>query len=366
MSEEPKIHQPPDYQVFDDMVDSADDLERWPKLAPVLQDCQATIVEDYHKADRDAGRFQTQHKRVVRVAAVCGMLAVLFAIMQLFSWALRHQPLLEANEWIVVAEIVAAVVAVFAVGYGVWASFSGNWLLEREKAERYRLLKFGFMIHPDRWNGVTSKERRKQLCDDVERVKTLDEKDLDGWARGKGEVLEAALPEETPADVDPTVLGELIDYYQEKRLNWQKNYCDKQVRERTFWGRPTRLAAHLLFFGSVGFALAHFLFDVVWRIRGEELNTVSLPLIISLTLILFAACFPVVGAAVRTLGAAHEYGRNTLRFEATSNELKQLASDLREKDDPWARLDILRVVERVLEVERREWLRLMKEAEWFG
>src|SRR5687767_14816714 len=45
---------------------------------------------------------------------------------------------------------------------------------------------------------------------------------------------------------------------------------------------------------------------------------------VSLRLILATACLPVIEAAVRILRTAHEFGRSTLRFRATSNNLKRL------------------------------------------
>jgi hypothetical protein len=87
---------------------------------------------------------------------------------------------------------------------------------------------------------------------------------------------------------------------------------------------------------------------------------------VSLGLIVLGACFPVVGAGFRTLRMANEFGRNTLRFSAVSNRLNQLSHDLQKRPDLRAKHEILRDVEKTLEDERREWMRLMFEAEWFG
>ena len=87
---------------------------------------------------------------------------------------------------------------------------------------------------------------------------------------------------------------------------------------------------------------------------------------VTLTLLMFAACFPVIGATVRTVRTAHEFSRNALRFKAVSHELNQLTDDLQQRTDPREELRVLRGVEKALEAERREWRRLMEEAEWFG
>jgi hypothetical protein len=207
----------------------------------------------------------------------------------------------------------------------------------------------------------------------VQGIKSLNREKLKDWARGKDEVLETAPLEKNAAGIDKIegVLEELVDYYSKKRLDWQQTYCANQANKRNVWGKSTRRASQLLFIVSIGFALGHYFYDELFgsasHVRHVKLSTESLaPDTFSLTLILLAACFPVVGAAVRTLSSAYAFGRNTLRFEATSNELLRLASGLKETDDPWLKLDVLQTVEKVMEVERREWLRPMIEAEWFG
>jgi hypothetical protein len=81
---------------------------------------------------------------------------------------------------------------------------------------------------------------------------------------------------------------------------------------------------------------------------------------------MLATFLPVVGVAVRTLHMAHEFSRNALRFESISGELEQLALELEAKSGPQAKLEVLHRVEDSLRAERREWMRLMKEAKWFG
>jgi hypothetical protein len=327
-----KLHQMlPDY----DMNDSEEDLKHWPNLAPILQDCQATIFAAYRDANSSAMYHQTLHGVVAVVAAMCGMFAVLFAVVQLYFRALG-EPLSQAGELIGVAEILAVGVAAVAVVLGLRAAFSKKWLLERQKAEGYRLLKFNFLISPALWKGRTPAARRHWLCRQVQSLNDLDEGALKHWAQGEEKVLEKA-PPEAPVDIDKRTLTDLIDYYQEK-------------------ARFTKITPHLLFFLSIGAAGAHFVYDLTHS-YGEPF---------SLLLIMLAACFPVVGDAVRTLHTAHEFGRNAVRFQATSNELKHLERNLHGKIDLQAKLEVIHGVERTLEAERREWLRLMKEADWFG
>src|SRR5215210_1536229 len=67
-----------------DMDDSENDFKRWPKLAPVLQDCEAIVGAAYHTADAASIRHQARRWWLVLFAAVSGMFAVLFAIVQLY------------------------------------------------------------------------------------------------------------------------------------------------------------------------------------------------------------------------------------------------------------------------------------------
>jgi hypothetical protein len=220
MSEEAKTHwplaepqegKPRDY----DMVDSEEDLRRWPNLAPVLQDCGATVGVAFRTADSHAIGYRDRHKRLVLIVATFGMLAVLFAIVQL-------SPLAGLLGWVGVGEAAAALMAVVAVILGLRAAFSKKWLLDREKAERYRFLKFRFLITPELWSSATSSARQDGLRAEVESLEALDDEALNRWVKREEQVLEAASPR-APAGVDEAVLVDLIDYYQAKRLNWQKN-----------------------------------------------------------------------------------------------------------------------------------------------
>ncbi len=170
-----------------------------------------------------------------------------------------------------------------------------------------------------------------------------------------------------PPNLDPKVFASLLHYYREKRLCYQKHYFDRQARRSHFWERFTRTAPVLFFFLSIIAALGHFGVEVLVPGEGgpageqaELFDTADL------ILLMMAACFPVVGVAVRTLHTAHEFSRNALRFESTAGELDQLASELEGKSDPQAKLEALHRVEDSLRAERREWMRLMKEVKWFG
>jgi hypothetical protein len=340
-----------------DMNDSEADLKRWPNLEPVLNDLKVTVVAAYRTADNAARRSQRIHRILVVFATMFGMCAVLFAILQL---AFFNEPY--ASTFLKLGEAVAAAIALIAVTVGSFAAFSKRWLWRREKAEQYRFLKFWFLIDVKLWSGVTSEARQDWLRARVEQLSTLDKEDLKYWAEEKNEPSED-VPTRVPPDIDKKPLHDLIDYYEEKRICYQRQYFEKQAEHGHSWERFTRIWPTRLFFASIFLAFLHFSYDWVF----SESSSQSEPSIFfSVLLVAFAACLPVVGAAVRTLRSAHEFGRNTLRFRAAANKIARLSTNLHGKNGLLARLAVLHKVEKELRAERHEWLRLMIEAEWFG
>jgi hypothetical protein len=328
---------PVDYDIYDSEVD----LERWPNLRLVLNDCEATIVAAYGKADEAARRYHRIHRSLVVVATICGMFAVLFAILQL---TFLTEPVLNKRytSMFKAGEVVAAVMALIAVVVGLFAAFSKQWLWQRERAERYRFLKFWFLLDVRLWSGLTSQARQDGLRASVEQLSTLNKQDLKDWAEVKNEAFEDA-PTRVSANIDKKVLQDLIDYYEEKRICYQRHYFEKQAGHRHSWARFTYIAPTLFFFLSVVAALVHFSYgEYLEHSSASEHDTFSV------LMIALAACLPVVGAAVRTLSSAHEFGRNTLRFRAAANNLARLSINLYDKKSLLARLNMLHEVEKEL------------------
>jgi hypothetical protein len=371
-----------------DMYDSQNDLQRWPKLAPVLQDCETTLGEAYRGADSISRKYHFRHKVAGIVAAFGGMFAVLFAIAQLAIAQLPKKLPLELSlvgglfrETAHVWEAIAAFAALVAVVVGLRVALSKKWLVEREKAERCRFIKFSFLISPEAWSDP-SNVRQAWLSRRVEDMNALNRRVLKRLAEEADKASEATSVGPA-ARIDEATLDQLVDYYRVKRLCLQLRYFERQAKRRDLWDWLTWVVPFMFFFLSIAAAFAHFLHALVEPLldRFPTLIPEQIPNVtrtqhssqdsneldmVSLRLILAAACLPVIGAAVRILRTAHEFGRNTLRFRATSSNLKRLDLDLQKPTDSPAKLEILRKVEEVLKAERREWLRLMFEAEWFG
>jgi hypothetical protein len=172
-----------------------------------------------------------------------------------------------------------------------------------------------------------------------------------------------------PADFHSprTTLSNLVDYYQTKRLDQQMAYFS-QAAQRSAW---QRFASHLpaaCFFISVLLVFGHFAFDVYKRkpTQANHANASSRCTQAGELLVVLAACLPVLGAGIRTVHLASERRRNTTRFQAKHYALRQLRQELQEETEATAIFRLLWQCERIMEVEHREWLRLMMEAEWFG
>jgi hypothetical protein len=280
-----------------------------------------------------------------------------FAIIQL-GYPLRFH-------WLPAAEVVASLAAVTAVGLGIVASQRGRWLLQRHRAERYRMLKFRILVDPHLWTG-----RMPDEVDRLERearaIETASTASLRQWMEADEipDPPDSAACQEVPADVRSS----LVRYYRETRLAAQISYFSRRADENLRKDLPVRFLPAAFFFASVIAALLHFAGDLV--AGGEQSHEWSVALIV------LAAAFPVVGATARTLRLAHEYSRNTSRFRAKLVVLRRLsdalatetAGEVEQGGDHAGKEERGRQKphQQVLESEHREWLRLMLNGEWFG
>lgn len=338
----------PDY----DMIDPDEEIERsWPLLAELLRFCRETILPPFREADRTAVRCQWHHKIVVMIAAVCGSLAVMLAIAQLALQRIEH-----VTEMAGTIELISALLALVAVGFGLWAARQKQWLLERHKAERFRLLKYAFLV-----NSIFCKDHaalQQRTSETVEVISDLDEVDMEGWLETR--VLPEIEDDGAPSDPLTEFQRQLQKYILTKRVSFQKRYF--QLRANT--ARHTDHFLHQLppamFFASVICVFLHAGWD---RLQPESARTNPG---VGIVLTFFAAALPVLGAGIRTIRSAMEYGRNTLRYVAAWHNLKKMEIEI-EQAHTTVGLQLRSTrVEQLLEVENREWLRLMIEAEWFG
>jgi len=380
-----------------DMVDTPAEIAACdPSLRELLEDCQP-LGEYFDQANNEAVKHFRVHWWVVVLAAVSGMLAVLFAMLQLAGERLLF---VEATT-VEAMEVLAALLALACVLLGIWAAFDRRWRLNRFLAEQCRLIKFDFLLHAGQWLSRSRADRAayiKNLLDELA-------KQTPGapmrWVLRKVTFVMGQRPK--VGSLTPAALTSLKDYYVTKRLAWQQGYFRKEATRRHTWEKLTRHIAPWCFFLSVGAACAHFVWEIAHHNTvphaavAEQKNEVNAPVPdkvgaaaeparveadkvdaapegeelhqpseVSLWLLLAAACLPVFGAAWRTFRGANEFGRNTNRYIAMDAELTDMATQLEQAATPEEKLECLWHIERAMDAEHRSWTRLMIEAEWFG
>ena len=124
-------------------------------------------------------------------------------------------------------------------------------------------------------------------------------------------------PESILGLTEPSLAGrELLDYYRNRRLRYQLGFFQKRANENVKLQNITKHPSPLLFFGSVGVVLVHFVYDFAHDhlATGKLLGTTEPLDWLSRWLIVLAASMPVVGGGIRTFRSAYEFARNTYRY----------------------------------------------------
>ncbi len=361
----------------DDVCDTPEEMAQWPPLVANLEKCEG-VIKAYRKADCEAKHVQSHHQHLYRAAAVSGTFAVLFAILQL------HLVIPGSVEYFPrYGEGITAIIALAAVLFGIFGFVQKKWLGLRHKAERFRFLKFEFLIDPGLW-GTNPKDRERAVtklhncCHKIAQVNSKDELRRELKKYAENEILPKEPTRLASSEANAYTLHSLVDYYLTKRCRSQLKYFECKSRELSRRDRYVKLLPPLLFFFSISAALAHFSLDLA---QSAEITAQTAPAFdISITLILIAASLPVIGAGVRTFRSAYEPARNRSRYCAARSALKKAEEQLAQSakrlrgtsteghttiDADEVFRDLWRC-EQILEAEHREWLRLMIEAEWFG
>jgi len=325
------------------------------KLGEALTFLQAEIWPAFNQADKAALHHQRMHRRLTEAAATSGALAVLFGIVQLVFPSLIHW------HWVSGVEVCVAVVALLVVIFGIRASIQINWLLERFRAERLRQLKFAMLVNEDLWCGKFE-AWQINVRQAVRGIRQVDRKAMEAWA----DLDRVQLPEKEMADgpLEPGLLRVLAGFYIAKRLDYQMSYFERRSRQHGGQDRWLRHWPAWCFYGSVTAVAFHYLLDFI-QCRSEAAEWLSQGFI------LLALALPVTGACVRTVRVAREPGRSAALFRAKHAALQNLLQRLQGELEavPVGSVKVLQSIaacENFLEAEQREWLRLMREAEWFG
>ena len=357
----------------DDMHDTPEEMARWEPLAAALQRCQEKVEPAFRAADRPASRFQKQRQAISISAAIAGTVAVLLATFD----ALDFRGFLVPMQYFGVGTAFAFV----AILLSIVMLRQVNWMFLRHKAERFRFLKFRFLIDPHLWGVAAQRERTMQwLTYAADKVTGLTNEELKTWAE------RGILPEEPPSlagsRADAYTLHNLVDYYLTKRCRNQLHYFERRAQHFSSRDRYLKALPRLLFFGSVLAALGYFSLQIFTALQPHQAaaqtsETTASTIALGIAFILLAASLPVISAGVRTFRSGYQLARNTSRYKAAFEAIKLPAQRLEhDAEHLYGRCaqghttidayDVFRDLwrcEQILEAEHREWLRLMLEAE---
>lgn len=343
-----------------DMNDAPDGelLAAFPQFAAALDWLAESVTTPWREADAQALISQARHRLVARVAIVSGTSAVAFAVIQLAT----KLTFPSVTYLALYLELMAVAAAAIAVTIGVWAKIDRSWLGKRHLAERLRMLRFRALEQlwchdPLTWRRWVE-EQRAQL-DGVDNFARLVE-----WSKG-GDVEPLKLLIGNHA-LDIDFARALTTHYRVKRLYFQASYFK---RRREAYERQVGRWPHVtlpLFLTSVACVLVHFLLEFIAHklaVSGRNANMLEN---VAVWFVALAAIIPVIGSGVRAWFAAFEVPRSASLFEAKQHAIERAAKDLaKDSGDIVATQHHMSSTEHFLEHEHREWLRLLRETEWF-
>jgi hypothetical protein len=341
---------------------------------------QNTIYQPFFRCDKDALHQQKCYQLISIAAVVGGALTILIAIFE-FIFRSREVPL----TW---TEAVVAAITLLLIGIGQGFQFKEEWLTARYKAENLRLLKFRTLTDSRLWCPPFDMTLlREELEDEVRRLEAHNYEKAKAWASQGVHPRICAPPCETPCE---DALHELIDYYRPKRLHSQTEYLSQKAKKSEAKGAWTARVVRWFFFISFAFVLTHLVLQIhaqfetheaqeataqAAKEHGTDAHLVGLQTsqttsaddaLFTMILIGLAAALPVAAAGFRSYRGSREFERNALRHQATRDSLEELERQLRTSSNLNDKFRLLGFCELVLEMDCREFMRLLCEVEWYG
>jgi hypothetical protein len=338
-------------------------LKPFPLLHDAVEWLDANVTVLWDEADKTAMQNQRQHQWLARISILCGVGAIVLAILQL---ALKPSLPSIAGEagWI---EGAIALACVLSVTVGIRAKTDRKWLGRRHRAERLRMLKFGALAHSDLWKGNTVKWQ-DWIENQIKNLPPLnDYEGMESWS--KEDSSETELPAVGHLSVPSETRCALVMYYRYKRLLHQMNYFRIKGEEaKSNWAVKIRHQRELIFFFSIAFVFTHILaeYPALWMQHKSHSEGARDWGLVALWAVVLAAVLPVIAIGVRAWSAAFELCRKARGFEAKKTAMQKASLALGDgtKEIP-AILAHMRNNELFLVQEHREWIRLLLDAEWF-
>lgn len=337
----------------DRLDDSPADLTDASPLGRFLLLCEKNLRKPFQDADDEALSYQNLYRWLTTGVAVIGSAALLLAAANIaFREGMKE-------EWPVSFKLEAFLAATTALGVvlGLFLRWHEKWLLARYKAEQFRLLKFRFLVRPEFWGDGLAYEGENHFLNEIRRIDALQFEDL--AEASEREQLPLPPTEAHCSRIDRGLLYEIAAYYRRKRLETQIRYfTDKAKRDSRHWYQNPRLLP-LAFFLSVLFVFAHATVEAwgAWPSNIERAGQIALA---------FSLAIPAGWAAVRTYRSANESGRNASRSAAKNEALLEISDRLNPRAPAIEVFIDMAVAEHILASDQAEWLRLMREAEWYG
>jgi hypothetical protein len=355
-------------------------------LFTALSLVQETIYQPFTRCDKQALHYQKCYQRISIAAVVGGAITILVAILEFIF------P--RGDVFLTYFEAGAGIVTLILISIGQIGQFKEKWLTARYKAENLRLLKFRNLTDSRLWcPPIDMKLLREELEADVHKLEGHNYERAKAWASAGVYPCICAPPCENTCD---EALHELIDYYRPKRLHSQIDYLSQKAEKVERQGAWTARVVRWVFFASFAFVLTHLVLqlhakyendmasrharEVVARSANEHgtnaradardpNKTSTAPVddtLFAMLLVGFAAALPVIAAGFRSYRGSREFERNALRHQATRDSLEELERQLRTSSDLNDKFRRLGFCELVLEMDCREFMRLLCEVEWYG
>jgi ryanodine receptor 2 len=329
-----------------------------PVLRAALEELQARVFPAWLNEDATAMKKQRRHAQIAACAIWPGILAVLFAILQLTC---HHFPdWRPLADWLMGMEAIAVLIATAAVLLGLSSNVHHGWLAHRQRAERLRSLKFRALSWPELWCDLGRWQKR--LAEEVTAHQAIKTKDAHHWAREK-DTVNPEMPTAPGCVVPEADLKAAAVLYRVKRLEFQRHYFEHQAvkAHRSSWIVDKKLGL-ILFALSVVVVLFH----VGHHFLHGHQNSHGLSFVDAAS-ISIAALLPIIGFGFRAWLAAFEAprSRNLYRAKALAlNDYIQRSRTSSLEVEPM--LQYIAQGEHFFINEHREWCRLQMEAEWFA
>ena len=328
------------------------------------------LRKDFSDADRDAIHGQRAFAVAVRRGVALGLSALLVGLLQ---YAMGERLPEDVRPWAFWTE---AIYTAVALGYVLYALITGkqeHWLNERFKAERLRLLKFKVLIDPRLW---LAKPQAPDQSDPLALWRGRIETGRQQIANQPEKLLDAlmvsdALPDlpatKDSAAVDASTLERLLDYYRRKRLDYQLAYFAAKTKKKQSLV-DNNLLSPIFYFAGVAMSLCNLVLEFATKgVENQRIRETSALLVGG------SFALPLIWSGLRTRRSAHEVSRNLARSHARLAALSEIRDCLNEATSgpraEWDRPMIfgyLYTCENILASDQHEWIRLMREAEWYG